>query len=322
MTAPATPDAGATQERAHPRVLLIDDAPEIHRLLRVRFKHDEFDIISALTADEGIRLALAEKPDLILLDIALPDESEGLHLLRLLKEEPATSDVPVIMLSAASSSRHKVTAFDLGAADYVAKPFELVELRVRIRAALRVKQLVAMLAQRAQLDGLTGLWNRAFFDQRWEQEHARSQRHGHPLCVTLLDLDHFKRVNDHHGHPVGDEVLVAVARALQAQCRQSDLACRYGGEEFAVLMPDTNAADGAVLAERIRVAVSELRWPRVPDLRATCSLGVAGSSAPNSPPPAQWIEMADRNLYAAKRAGRNRVVSTDITPATAARKSA
>lgn len=298
------------------RVLIVDDSPDLHQLLRVRLKHDELDFESAYNDEEGFTKAVTWQPELILLDLSLPGE-DGLVLLRRLKEDARTRSIPVIVLSAHQAPRFKVAAFDMGAVDYVTKPFELIELRVRIRSALRMYQLVQMLAQRAQIDGLTGLWNRTYFDKRWHEEFSRCQRHGHALSMAFLDIDHFKSVNDNYGHPMGDQVLQTIARILQqSTTRESDLACRYGGEEFVVVMPDTNAIEAAVVCERIRQAVMESRWARTPDLRVTCSIGIVGASGPVKITADQWVEMTDRNLYAAKNGGRNRVVVTDLAGTT------
>lgn len=298
------------------RVLIVDDSPDLHQLLRVRLKHDELDFESAYNDEEGFEKAVTWQPELILLDLSLPGE-DGLSLLRKLKEDARTRSIPVIVLSAHQAPRYKVAAFDMGAVDYVTKPFELIELRVRVRSALRMYQLVQMLAQRAQIDGLTGLWNRTYFDKRWNEEFSRCQRHGHALSMALLDIDYFKSVNDNYGHPMGDHVLQTIARILQqSTTRESDLACRYGGEEFVVVMPDTNAIEAAVVCERIRQAVAESRWPRTPDLRVTCSIGIVGASGPVNITAEQWVEMTDRNLYAAKNGGRNRVVVTDLAGTT------
>jgi two-component system, cell cycle response regulator len=300
-------------EEARPTVLIIDDSTDVHRLLKIRLKNEELDFISATDGQEGLDLALERLPNLIILDVDMPD-LDGLAVLRRLKEVPQTQQIPVIVLSGQQSPQDKVSAFDLGAVDYVTKPFELTELRVRVRSALRMQLLVQMLAQRAQIDGLTGLWNRTFFDRRWTEEYARASRHGHALSVALLDLDHFKTVNDGYGHPAGDIVLHNVGKVLQRESRQSDLACRYGGEEFVLLMPDTPPLDAAVVCERIREAIAALRWPRYHNMRVTASIGVAGSIASVQVSAEQWVEMVDRNLYAAKRGGRDRVVMTDISP--------
>jgi diguanylate cyclase (GGDEF)-like protein len=300
-------------EEAKPIVLVIDDSPDVHRLLRTRLKTEDIELIDANNGLEGEALAEAKQPALVLLDLDLPG-MYGLQVLKRLKDNVRTQDIPVIVLSGHNRPEDKVAAFELGAVDYITKPFELTELRVRIRSAIRMHQLVQMLAQRAQIDGLTGLWNRAFFDRRWLEEYSRAVRQGHPLSVAMLDIDHFKQVNDTLGHPAGDSVLQAIAKILQREGRASDLPCRYGGEEFVVLMPDTTAADAVTVCERIREAVQAAVWGRYPGLKVTISIGIAGSEPNGTPvgcevPAEEWVESADRALYTAKRSGRNRTVS-------------
>jgi two-component system cell cycle response regulator len=305
------PPISRTEEQ-RPTVLIVDDSQDVHRLLRLNLKNEELEFISAYDGEEGLAAAQKHIPSLIILDLDMPG-LDGVSVLKQLKECAATQQIPVIVLSGQQNPADKVATFDLGAIDFVTKPFEMTELRVRVRSALRMQQLVQMLAQRAQIDGLTGLWNRTFFDRRWSEEHARCMRHGHPMSVALLDLDHFKSVNDNYGHPVGDMVLQTIAKILQRESRQSDLACRYGGEEFALLMPDTRTEDAVAVCDRIRKAVEQARWAREPDLRVTVSIGVAGCSAPCPVSAEQWVEEADRNLYAAKRTGRNTIIAADLT---------
>lgn len=295
---------------ARSRVLIVDDSADVHRLLRARLKNDELELESAFTEDEAVERALTFAPDLVLLDVGLPTD-EGLRVLRRLKDDPRTRDVPVVMLSSFQSPQVKVAAFDLGAVDYVTKPFDLTELRVRMRAALRTYELLLMLAKRAQIDGLTGLWNRAFFDKRMGEELTRSQRYNHPLSLAMVDIDFFKQVNDTYGHPVGDVVLQGVARILRRETRESDLVCRFGGEEFAIVMPETTPQAALTLCERIRIAVSETRWPRVPQLQVAVSMGLIGAPSAGVLPSADdWIEQCDKQLYAAKRGGRNRIMQS------------
>ncbi len=294
-----------------PVVLVVDDAPEVHALLQVKLATEDISFLSARTGGDGILLACEHGPAMILLDLDLPD-IHGFDVLKALKDDSRTHTIPVIILSGDSTPEAKVRAFDLGAVDFVTKPFEFTELRVRVRSALRVHQLLQMLAQKAQIDGLTGLWNRMFFDRRWAEEHARNQRQGHALSVALIDVDHFKQVNDTFGHPAGDVVLQTLARTIVRESRSSDLACRYGGEEFALLMPDADSSAALVVCERIRQAIEVETFPRLGGRNITVSIGIAGASAKSSTTPEDWVEMADRNLYAAKRAGRNRIVTTDL----------
>lgn len=292
-------------------VLVIDDSPDVHRILHARLRQENITFHSALTGPDGVAMAASMNPALILLDLDMPC-MHGLDVLAMLKADSATHDIPVIVVSGNSGPNDKVRAFDLGAVDYVTKPFEMTELRVRVRQALKMRQLIQMLAQRAQIDGLTGLWNRSFFNQRWSEEYARAVRYGHPLSLAVVDLDHFKSINDTYGHLVGDTVLCGVARILHQECRAHDLVCRFGGEEFVIVMPETTPEDAAQVCERIREAVEREVWERPLDRNVTASIGVAGASRPAEISEQEWVDTADRNLYAAKRAGRNSVRWTDV----------
>jgi two-component system cell cycle response regulator len=297
---------------ASPTVLVIDDSMDVHRLLKARLRNEELDLVQAASGAEGLRVALEQRPTLILLDLDMPG-MDGFEVLRGLKERVETQDIPVIVLSGLQGSQDKVTAFDLGAVDYITKPFDLTELRVRVRSALKMHRLVRLLAERAQVDGLTGLWNRAHFDKRWADEVAGAGRHGRALSLAMFDADQFKSVNDTFGHPAGDVVLQEIARIILGNCRQADIACRYGGEEFALIMPDTSPDDGLAVCERIREAVGATVWARHPDRRVTISAGLAGALDPGAIAPADWIDAADRGLYEAKKTGRDRVVMTVLT---------
>lgn len=295
-----------------PIVLLIDDSVDVHRVLRARLKGEQLQLECLETGAEALERVAQMEPALILLDLDMP-EMDGFEVLRRLKEMPTTVNTPVIVLSGLSDPHDKVTAFDLGAMDYITKPFEVNELKVRVRSALRLNSLVTMLAQRAQIDGLTGLWNRAHFDTRWAELVAGAARHARPLSLAVVDLDHFKIINDSFGHPAGDEVITGLARLLQGTCRASDVCCRFGGEEFCLVLPDTAPQDAEKLCDRIREKLAEVRWPRHPEHAVTCSVGVAGTAGATDIGSEAWFEVADKNLYAAKQGGRNRVVTTDLT---------
>ncbi|MEM9064217.1 MAG: diguanylate cyclase [Planctomycetota bacterium] len=303
--------ASEAHNAARPRVLVIDDSVDVHRLLRARLKHEDLDVVSAEGGAEGLEAADNEPPAIVLLDLSMP-EVDGFEVLRRLKDNPKLADIPVIVLSGLSSSQDKVTAFDLGAVDYITKPFDLTELRVRVRSALRMSQLMLMLAQKAQIDGLTGLWNRAYLDSRWPQEVAACHRHERPLSLALLDADHFKSINDLYGHPAGDKVLEGIAQAIRSQIRESDVACRYGGEEFAILMPETTTPEAFVVCERIRQHIESITWARHPERTVTISIGLCGASKAPSEDAAAWLECADKLLYASKQNGRNRVTMEEI----------
>jgi two-component system, cell cycle response regulator len=287
------------------KLLLIDDCESVHALLKVRLRREDVEVHTASGGEEGIALAKSLRPDLILLDVDMPG-LDGYEVCRRLKQDPETMQLPVIFLSGQTTTDQKIRGLELGATDYIAKPFEPAELQARVRAALRTKYLIDLLAQRAQIDGLTGSWNRQYLDARLASELSLCRRTSRPLSCLMLDIDRFKHINDTYGHPFGDVVIRAVAQAVTAAVRTEDVVCRYGGEEFAILLPNTTASAALALGERLRQAVAGLvlRCDH-DDVTVTCSVGVANLVAEPAP---SILELADRALYEAKRGGRNRVV--------------
>lgn len=293
-------------QQRRPRLLAIDDSPMIHRLLKARLKSERLEIHSATTGAQGLATARALLPEVILLDVDMP-ELDGFGVLEKLKADPRTHDIPVIFLSGSCSTAAKVKGLEMGAVDFVTKPFDVGELKARVRSAVRIRLLIQMLAQRAQIDGLTGLWNRAYFSQRLEEEVAVAIRHQAQLALILCDLDQFKRLNDTYGHPFGDQVLEEFARIL-AEGRAGDAACRYGGEEFAVILPRCDVVEAAAVAERFRQSIRQHTWPDAENLVVTASFGVTDLELVPEPTARVLIEFADDALYAAKQGGRDRVI--------------
>ncbi|MBL1216129.1 MAG: diguanylate cyclase [Planctomycetes bacterium] len=291
-------------------ILVIDDSVDIHRLLKIRLRDQNVAISSSSSGQDGIERARELLPDLILLDIDMPGMS-GFEVLAELKHDPLTVEIPVIFLSGSGGSTNKVKGFDLGAVDFVTKPFDIAELRARVRSALRTRKLVKMLAQRAQVDGLTGLWNRTHLDEQLVCQVSQARRHDTPLALIMSDVDKFKNLNDTHGHPFGDQVLQEVANILVEETRDSDISCRYGGEEFAVILPMTSLADAVTVAERCRQTLEAYVWASHDDLCVTASFGVTDLGTAEEPTAASVIKSADAALYAAKHGGRNRVVRAD-----------
>lgn len=284
------------------KVLLIDDSRSIHRLVAFQLAEEAVDLVGAFSAADGLKLAAELLPDVILLDVALPDLN-GFQTCRQLQLNPATNSIPVIFLTAQDAVEDKARGLDFGATDYITKPFEPAELRARVRASLRTKRLLDLLARKAQIDGLTGLWNRPHFDQRLMQEVSLRARVPSPLSCIFLDIDHFKLINDRFGHSRGDDVLRLVAQCISDCCRAEDVVSRYGGEEFGVLSPGVDAAGAVFLAERIRrdIAALQVTFDHQP-VTITASLGVADISQAN---PNLLVERADAALYEAKHSGRD-----------------
>lgn len=289
------------------KILVIDDSPDMHTLVKARLGKEHV-IQCASDGVTGVEAAREFKPDLILLDIDMP-ERDGFAVCADLKADSMTRDVPIIFLSGATSTQDKIRGLELGATDYVTKPFDSAELQARVRATLRTGELVELLAKKAMIDGLTGLWNRTYLDAHVTIELSSARRCDRPLSCIMADVDCFKSINDTYGHSFGDEVLRAIAALFTQNCRVEDIICRYGGEEFTLLLPNTPIAIAAELAERLRLAIENHPFLyRLDPVRITCSFGVANLRA--SIPPS-ILELADQALYCAKHSGRNCVQICD-----------
>ncbi|WP_308431432.1 GGDEF domain-containing response regulator [Chitinilyticum piscinae] len=292
----------------HVPVLLIvdDDSNNIQALALALEEH--YELRFAMSAEEALEQVHTHPlPDLILLDVMLPGTLDGYGICRKIKSIQATRDIPVIFVTALGHPEAEEKGFLAGGVDYISKPFSPTTVRVRVRNQLEMKRSRELLQRLSLTDPLTQLANRRHFSEAFTQECLRQQRTRHPLSLILLDIDHFKSINDEHGHAVGDVCLQEVASVIAASpYRTADLAARIGGEEFAILLPETDLDGASVIAERIRgnVASRIIRHPDKPlQLQVTVSLGVASSMNGNE---SQLYESADRQLYQAKANGRNR----------------
>jgi two-component system cell cycle response regulator len=288
------------------KVLIIDDSSEALAVAHARLANEEsLTILCAEGGRRGLEAIKAERPDLVLLDVDMPDIS-GFDLCKMMKSDPELCMIPIIFLTGSGNAEDKIRGLDLGAVDYIAKPFDAFELRARVRAALRTKHFQDLLIEYAHIDPLTSLPNRRALQERLAQEWDRLMRHGGRLAFIMVDLDHFKRVNDTHGHSIGDRVLQEVAKVLQNQCRKVDLPVRYGGEEFAIVVPQVTALDAANLAERCRADMENIAVKvGAATVGITASFGVSDSDGVGSAD--ALIERADCALFKAKEAGRNAV---------------
>jgi two-component system, cell cycle response regulator len=296
------------------KVLVVDDRYDNVKLLAYELIDHGFDVVTAFNGVQALEAARTAKPDVILLDIMMPG-MDGVEVCRHLKNDVELRPIPVIMVSAREMDQDVIRGLDAGAHDYVTKPFNAQIVLARIRSAARAKEshdLITEMNQRladlARTDGLTGLKNHRHFRDSLDAALSLATRQSLPLSVIMLDIDHFKMINDVHGHAAGDEALRIVARILREHTREHDEVARYGGEEFAILSPMTDAAAGSVLAERLRKAIAEHPWSLRP---VTASLGVATLVSHATPRAATLLERADIALYHSKKLGRNRVFHYD-----------
>jgi len=317
-------DAGdETGNGRAPVILVADDEPVNLALIKRRLEWEDYLIHTAENGGQAVEVAKRVRPDLVILDVMMP-VLDGLQACRLLKEDPATRDIPVIFLSALDDTDTKVNGLSLGADDYISKPFRVEELLARVAVAIRLKRERDILRESAEelrrraeaasemsmTDALTGLLNRYGLQRALQRELAESRRYARPLSCLLLDIDFFKAVNDTYGHGAGDAALVQTARALTDAVRGSDVVCRYGGEEFLVLAPETNLEGAIALAEKIRLAVSARMFgSEAHTFPLTLSVGAAQLRSDESGN--DMIARADDALYEAKQAGRNRVEAAE-----------
>jgi diguanylate cyclase (GGDEF)-like protein len=275
----------------------------MHGAVKARLVAAGFEFHSAYSGEEGLALAATLLPDVILLDVEMP-KPNGFEVCRRLKDNPMLSNIPVIFLTGVTTVEEKVKGLNLGAIDYVTKPFDAAELQARIINSLRNKELLDLLSKKAMIDGLTGLWNRRYLDQRLAEELAFAKRHKNPMACVMADIDHFKSINDTHGHGFGDLVLKGIANILQQLCRDEDICCRYGGEEFAILVRNTDGVRAKLLAERLRKVVETTPFKSgLLSTVVTCSFGVADLGTGSD----DILKNADKALYVSKEGGRNRV---------------
>ena len=291
-----------------PRILIVDDVPENIEVLG-EILTDNFDLQCAFSGPEALELA-AELPDLILLDVLMPG-MDGFEVCACLKATAATAEIPVIFITAKNDPEAEMAAFAAGAVDFITKPVNPVTARARIQTHLTLKRQKDLLRAQAMVDGLTGIANRRFFDERLLAEWGHVQRHQRSLAILMIDIDHFKGYNDHYGHQAGDNCLRRVATTLNASMQRAhDLAARYGGEEFICMLPECDLQGAITKAEALRAAVAALEIPHAASPtgdRLTLSIGVAATIPPSQASPDTLVAAADAQLYLAKQAGRNRV---------------
>ena len=299
-------------------VLVVDDSPSIRSQIKgVLERVDGFDdFIEAGDGLQAFKLMLERLPDLVVCDLIMP-VFDGLKFLALRATRPELANIPVIMLTADGDANRKLEVFEQGAADYVSKPFNERELLARVKVHYRLKALQDQLREAnkrlealADGDGLTGLFNRRYFDALLVRELQRTARYKTPMGVVLFDIDHFKAINDTFGHSMGDEVLRNVGTIVTSSVRVTDSAARYGGEEFGIVFTQTVAQGVSEVTERLRMRMAEFSHVyQEHNVKCTASFGIGVCDGKGTTPSArELVDRADRALYRAKHSGRNCVV--------------
>lgn len=304
-----------------PRLLVVDDQPVNIQVLYKVFASD-CQVLMATSGHQALKVARDNLPDLILLDVQMPD-IDGYEVCRQLKDSEMTRHIPVIFVTAENDAEQETHGLGVGAVDFISKPINPAVLRARVRTHLLLKYQSDILRNMVFLDGLTGVFNRRYFDQQLAIEWARAGRGGRPLSLLMIDVDYFKRFNDEYGHQRGDDCLRQVAGVLRGTLkRTTDLVARYGGEEFVGLLPDTQFDQALMLARKVEEEVRNAQIPHEKSDAApvvTISIGVStrhyrGSAGSTT----DLLSLADSELYRAKMRGRACVLGASLAPPAAA----
>ena len=322
-----TPPAGAPRPQPPAtrrfRVLVVDDDEDSVDLLSRWLAMEGYEVQTARQGAEALQRIAAEKPDLVLLDLLIPPP-DGLAVIRAAKRDRDMSTIPIVVMTVKRDVRTKIEALRTGADDFIVKPFHFDELDAVMRASLKKRYLYTSLERaNRQLrdanekllklsvtDDRTSLLNDRYLRRRLAEEFKRARRYGMPLSVMMVDLDHFKQVNDKYGHDCGDQVLAEFARVLVDNAREIDIVGRYGGEEFLLILPNTDGVRAAVVAERVRKAAEEHVYRHREFLvRLTVSIGIASVPANQAlRTETDLVRAADEALYRAKNTTRNKVI--------------
>ncbi len=304
------------------KILIADDSPTARKHIKDLLNSLNFKIVEAEDGEKALEAIEKENPDLILLDLSMP-KLNGFEVLERISQRLKKEFLPVVVITGDERKDVIEKAFDLGAVDFIVKPPSEVELKSRINAHLRTKNYyeevvrskkkLEMLMKELKImsitDPLTGLYNRLFFNERLKEEYERAKRLKIPFSLLMIDIDHFKRVNDTYGHDVGDKVLVETARTIRENVRRIDIVSRYGGEEFTVILLRTVKEDCIRAAERLRSVVEKkVIQTDGSKMSITISIGCTTFSGYEDVKPEDLLKRSDEALYKAKNAGRNRVV--------------
>lgn len=292
-------------------ICIIEDDTDQRKLLERLLQRWKYTVMTAKSGRDGLRLIYEQRPRILICDVCLPD-MDGIQICRAVRADADLDGIYIILATAFDQQERKHRALNAGADEYLRKPYDTDELQARIRNGLRFRRLQERLERAALTDGLTNLWNHSQFRELLDREFHRTRRYGGTVSLLMIDLDHFKAVNDTYGHEVGNYVLRATARHLLGTVRETDIVARYGGEEFAVICPETRLDEAAQLAERIRKTFPQRVVSKEhPQLVVRASIGVSSTEDPRVNGVNDLITLSDEALYCSKRSGRDRVTRCD-----------
>ena len=295
------------KEKPSLTVLVIEDHPDQRDLLAIVLQREGYKVITAANGLEALEKLATEKVHIALSDIMMP-KMDGFELIKQIRNNPGLKTIYLILITARIQEGDRVRGLDLGADDYITKPFSFSELLARIRVGSRVVQYQQHLEHQTLVDPLTGLFNRRAFETKIQEEFERSKRYHNPLSILILDIDNFKSINDTYGHHGGDAALVKISESIREKTRQSDFPARYGGEEFVLVLPETDQDSAVQVAIKIHDAIRSCTFGTTGrPFSLTVSIGVSSTSARFY---ADWHELldnADRALYIAKDSGKDRI---------------
>jgi two-component system, cell cycle response regulator len=290
-------------------ILIVDDVEANITILQRTLASVGYNISVAFNGQKALDLVPKLKPDLILLDIMMPG-IDGYEVCRRLKQSDESKYIPVIFITAKGDTESVVEGFDVGAVDFIMKPFKIKEVCARVHTHLTLSAALNKLIQDSETDPLTGLFNRRIFLKRIEEEAMRFRRSQKPFSILFGDIDFFKKINDTYGHAAGDAVLVNISNILKTEKREIDQVARWGGEEFLTLLPETDVTGAVQHGNKIRELISaEPFIYEGQEINITMSFGVSIYNGDTSIE--KVIDLADQRLYRAKESGRNKVVSED-----------
>lgn len=288
-------------------ILVIEDHPDQRDLLAIVLQREGYRVVTAANGVEALEKLGQEEVHIALSDIMMP-KMDGFELINKIRSNGALKHIYLILITARIQEGDRVRGLDLGADDYITKPFSFSELLARVRVGSRVVQYQQHLEYQTQIDSLTGLFNRRAFEKKICEEFERAKRYGHPLSLLILDIDNFKSVNDNYGHHGGDATLVKMSETLRNKTRRSDFPSRYGGEEFVLILPETDQESALRVAKKIHEEIrSSTFGTTTKQFLLTVSIGLSSTSTKDYSDWHQMLEDADRALYEAKNKGKDRV---------------